>query len=145
MEQDLALIRCTLRLNGSQLVLDRMSHCYGNEPDNSSSPDEEVSSSVFGYWVDVVDARNKVLYRRFLTNAIPLNLGYTCTIWDKRRQRTVRFCVEVPFIENAHALVVYEQSLLAKGDKAPTRRKHLLINLEKNLRPVTFGALCLAL
>lgn len=94
-------------------------------PKGEEHPEEPVPPSVIGFWVDVMDEQQKVLYRRFIHNTIPLNIPLQCKNWSKRKRTRTRFDLEIPAVRGATQAKLYEQSLRTQADKTPQRMCHI--------------------
>lgn len=139
---EIALIRATLRLNGTQLSLDRLSKTRGPEPASQANPEQNIPASLFAYWVDLRNEKKEVIYRRFINNTIPLNLNHSCKVLGKRYQKYMRFKIEVPALQKATMLEIYEQALMQETDSEPSLKLHLRVSLQA--QPVTaVDALCI--
>jgi hypothetical protein len=121
--------RITLSLNDDKLQLVSLGEIPLPAPQGVSRPEEPVATGIIGYWVELQDARQQSLYRRFIHKGLPLNLHYTCGQWSALRRRKFRVSLDVPQLPQAHALVLFEQYLESPQAKTLQRKRHITVFL----------------
>jgi hypothetical protein len=84
---------------------------------------ETVAASIIGCWMEMNDARGKVLYRRFL-HYLPLNLPTIWHEWSMLKRKNARFYVDLPALEAAYELALYEQKYASPCAALPSRYCH---------------------
>ncbi|MEY4590446.1 MAG: hypothetical protein RL497_2522 [Pseudomonadota bacterium] len=121
----LDIFRLHFGLVGNKIKLETIDELRAPPPSGVPHPAEPVATGIIGFWVDVQDARQQTIYRRFINKGLPINADFTCRDWSQLRRKKFRVSVEIPVLYRAHSVVLFEQYLASPTDKALQRRKHL--------------------
>ncbi len=114
--------RLTLRANKDAFTVERLMSVNDLAP-RGHSHTEAVAAAIIGYWIELNDAHGKVLYRRFL-NYLPLNLPIIWHEWPILKRKNARFYVDLPALETACELALYEQKYASPSAALPSRYCH---------------------
>ncbi len=125
---NIALLRLSLKIKDAKVVVDRVARCSGFRPPGEVRTGHEIPDSIIGHWIDICDKDGNVIYRRTIQKRLPLNMEHA----GYRLQRIYaleNYCILVPDLEEGHNLVLYEQSLRRPDDKKPRRVERLRLGL----------------
>ncbi len=120
-----------LKVQDDGLGLGKVQTLEGEAPAGDAPVHQAVPPGVIGHWLDVADANHQVLYRRFLHNILPFNLADLAPRWSQRRRSRTRFVIELPAIEGATLVELFEQSLRDAGQPEPERHCYASIDLTR--------------
>jgi hypothetical protein len=115
--------RLEIKATEKEFHLQKLETVDQHQPFNSTEAIEPVPTGVIGYWIDIVGQDCQVLFRKYLNN-LPLNLPHSWSQWGKRKRQKAHYVIEVPVINSAKWVRLYEQRIPAPGQHTTERQKH---------------------
>lgn len=115
--------RIKVKASASDFYLEKLDTVDPQQVINSECVDAPVPEAVIGYWVDVLSADQRVLFRKYV-NHLPTNLQHCWSNWGKRKRHNARYVIEVPALERAAWIRLYEQKIPAPGRRCIERHQH---------------------
>lgn len=82
-----------------------------------------VNEHILGYWLELHCQAGNVIYRRFV-HRLPVGLAASWEHWGRRQRSHTRFWLQIPQLDEARRVALFEQYIPSPEAKTLTCRQH---------------------